>query len=480
MSEHPSTPPRSDDSLHINLDKLSHATAETYQRAWTQFADWCAENGRTASPASAETCLAYLRATIASKTAWSAARTAVTVIRRFHVQHGRPDPTLAHSFKVGFRQLQARMQSVGIASRKAGNGGTSGGPRRTARDLAPAEVRAAADRDACSLMEAACRVALAEAGPHTARTYTAACRRFEVWCKERNRRPYPARAETIAAYLLHCANGLSEATIRTDHSAIRRVHTDTGFRDVAVAAEVEAAMKAALPLARAARDDANDAQAVLPLQWPQVDTLVETCSDTVKGLRNRALILVGYVAAAGRETLANMTVGDAVEFTTLQVDGVKHVLDLARDSDAAAAEALLDWLTCVGGPDSADPSAPLFRPMAGRGSCADRALRPADVSPIIAKLAAAAGIEGRITGRSLRDGRLIDAVRDGATLAEVKRLGRLTDDQSALRIFGLERELRQGDDMTPVPDVRPATGPSGQSPVRILWAADASGIDTAA
>ena len=96
----------------------------------------------------------------------------------------------------------------------------------------------------------------------------------------------------------------------------------------------------------------------------------------------------------------------------------------------------------------------------------------------MARLAAAAGIDGRITVRSLREGRLLDAARAGATLAEIKSLGGLLDDQSGLRILARERELRTGETdvagpdepLAPVP-ARPHTARVHGTTIRVVWGA---------
>jgi hypothetical protein len=94
----------------------------------------------------------------------------------------------------------------------------------------------------------------------------------------------------------------------------------------------------------------------------------------------------------------------------------------------------------------------------------------------VARLAAAAGIDGRITGRSLREGRLLDAARAGATLAEIKTIGGLIDDQSGLRILARERDLRSGendvagtDDRRAPPPSRPDTSHVHGTTIRVVW-----------
>jgi integrase len=492
MTDTPRVPRQSDDSVHVNRDKLAPATDKRYANCCSDFRQWCETQGLCPLPAPGDTVVKYLEHAIAAGTPWSATKMIRSAIRRMHRDNEAPDPTQTSDFKKGYKAFEARMQSVGIAPKPEQGKRTKKSEKRTARDMAPDAVGALADRTGCTLIEAACAVAFENAPDARRNTYTNSCIRFGRWCQEKQLRPYPAKVGTVASYARALAqSGRAESTIRTDLTGIRSVHERTGFPELTMSPDLRAASRAAQKLARQnkasrAKDEqpnanscaTNDVSSADPrgLGWAQVEAMVAACPRTPCGLRNRALILAGYVTAANPEALAGMTVEDVSELTALGVRDRTIALDLDRTADAAAAEALLDWLTSACGPNNTDEAAPLFPSLARGRDNHDRALKPRDVNEVVGRVAAAAGIDGRITGRSLREGRLLDAARAGATLAEIKKLGGLVDDQSALRILARERDLRSGenevadaDDRLAPPPSRPDASHVHATAIRVVW-----------
>lgn len=492
MTYTPKVPRQSDDSVHVHRDKLTPATATRYAKYSSAFRQWCETQGRCPLPANGDTVVNYLHHAIAEGAPWSATKDIRWAIRRMHRDNGVPDPTQTPYFKKRYKDFETRMRSSGIAPKPEEGKRTKKSEKRTARDMAPDAVGALADRTGCTLMEAACEIAFENAPDARRNTYTNSCIRFGRWCQEKQLRPYPAKVGTVASYARALAqSGRAESTIRTDLTGIRSVHDRTGFPELTMSPDLRAASRAAQELARQnkasrAKDEqpnadscaTNDVSSADPrgLGWAQVQALVAACPKTPVGLRNRALILTGYLTAANRAALAGMTVGDVSDLTTVRVRDRTIALDLERVVDIAVADALLDWLTCPDGPEGGNEAAPLF-PSLPPGQCRrDRALKPRDVNEVVGRLAAAAGIEGRITGRSLREGRLLDAARAGATLAEIKTIGGLVDDQSGLRILAREHALRtsendvaDADDRLTPPPSRLDTSHVNGTAIRVVW-----------
>jgi integrase len=156
-----------------------------------------------------------------------------------------------------------------------------------------------------TIVERAKHYSEAAKAPNTRRAYAADWRHFEQWCKAHGANPLPASAGTVAAYLAAHGGTLKVSTLGRRLAAIRAVHTYSGrpidlatpaFRDVWAGIRREhgthPARKRALVTA-----DLRKAVAALP--------------DSVIGLRDRALLLIGFASAMRRSELASLVGGDA-------------------------------------------------------------------------------------------------------------------------------------------------------------------------
>jgi integrase len=164
-----------------------------------------------------------------------------------------------------------------------------------------------------------------------------------------------------------------------------------------------------------------------PLAVTQLRRISQGLPDTLTGLRDRALLLVGFPVAARRRETASLRVGDIVHEVLDDEDGVRErLLVHIRWSKTGAREAPAPygthpltcpvrawhaWTTAAGIAD--DPDGPAFRPI-DRWENLDRGsgLSPAAVGEIITRIAENAGVE-RITGHSVRAGLATAARRAG-------------------------------------------------------------------
>src|ERR1700758_3247739 len=146
---------------------------------------------------------------------------------------------------------------------------------------------------------------------NTALAYRSRWRSFEAWCRDAGRVALPATAQTVAAYLTHLAvdRGLKATTADAHLTAIRAVHRGAGAappdglaaRKVVVAAQRREA-------ARAGRYGPRKAVPVLAAALPAI---VAACdAGTPAGLRDRAVILLGFALLARRAELAALSISD--------------------------------------------------------------------------------------------------------------------------------------------------------------------------
>ena len=177
----------------------------------------------------------------------------------------------------------------------------------TPSDLAAAGYRAAAD------------------APETLRAYRADLACFRAWCAGEGRAAaVPAPPETVGAYLAAVAPRYRLATLRRRLAALARAHRAAGHRlDTGHPAVRET-------LRGIARRHGAPQRRAAALATAEVRRLVAACRGDLAGLRDRALLLLGFAGALRRSELA------AVEHEHLRVtaDGLELLLPRAKGDQA--------------------------------------------------------------------------------------------------------------------------------------------------
>jgi Phage integrase, N-terminal SAM-like domain len=153
---------------------------------------------------------------------------------------------------------------------------------------------------------------IAEAVPeNTALAYRSRWRSFEAWCTRVGRVALPATAQTVAAYLTHLATerGLKATTVDAHLTAIRAVHRGAG----AAAPDALTARKVVVAAQRreAARDGRYGPRKAVPVMAADLPAIAAACDDqTAAGLRDRAIVLLGFALLARRSELAALNLSD--------------------------------------------------------------------------------------------------------------------------------------------------------------------------
>ena len=151
---------------------------------------------------------------------------------------------------------------------------------------------------------------------NTALAYRSRWRSFEAWCRDAGRVALPATAQTVAAYLTHLAvdQGLKATTADAHLTAIRAVHRGAGVAppDGLAARKVVVAARRR----EAARDGRYGPRKAVPVMAADLPAIVAACDlDTAAGLRDRAVILLGFALLARRAELAALNVSDVEHVT---------------------------------------------------------------------------------------------------------------------------------------------------------------------
>jgi integrase len=291
---------------------------------------------------------------------------------------------------------------------------------------------------------------------NTALAYGSRWRSFETWCEGTGRVALPATAQTVAAYLtcLAVERGLKATTVDAHLTAIRTVHRASGetppdalaARKIVVAAQKR----------EARRDGRYGPRKALPLMAADLPLVVAGLDlGTPAGLRDRAVVLLGFTLLARRSELAALNISDIEHVaeegleviirsskTDQSARGVIRRIHYASREEVCPVRAVLAWLYYLAERDIT--AGPLFTRIDRWGHVDGRAggryrsaesrdgrLRPQGIGDIVAAPCEAAGLGDRdirrYSGHSVRRGGATSMLRAGAEPLNVSRHGRWAD-----------------------------------------------------
>ncbi|MFL9828558.1 tyrosine-type recombinase/integrase [Rhodoplanes sp. SY1] len=257
---------------------------------------------------------------------------------------------------------------------------------------------------------------------NTLRSYRADFRLFDKWCSKQGLCPLPASPETVAAFLAADAASASASTLRRRLASIRKVHRLFHLHNPAEDEDVLIAMR------RALRTKPRRPAQALGLTAVLRDCLIAACPENLAGLRDRAVIAVGYDTLCRRSELVALRIED---LSPLPDGGMLALIRRAKNDpfgdgregfvSAAAAGMLRKWL------EAAEiTEGDLFRRIVA-GVVGPSSLHPHSIGRILKQRARAAGLseaeQARISGHSMRVGAAQDMMTAGLGILPIMRSG---------------------------------------------------------
>lgn len=299
-------------------------------------------------------------------------------------------------------------------------------PPTVPAELVPAKVR---QLDFRRLLAQSAELEEYSKAPATRDAYNSDLADFARWCPWQGLPHLPAEPATVYAYLSFLvegdnAAGWAMATLRRRLSAIGFAHEDAGYPNPCRHVRVTELMKA---LGRRFGRPADKRHALSTDQLRQMIAPLDL--DMLSGLRDRALLLVGFATAIRRANLASLTVeqltrrseGYVVRLLRTKVDqeavGRAVGIPAFPDSPWCPVAALDAWLT-----RSETTEGPVWRRVTRYQTVGTDALHPSSVALIVKRAARAAGIpSSKLAGHSLRAGHVTEASENGAPSWQVMR-----------------------------------------------------------
>lgn len=256
----------------------------------------------------------------------------------------------------------------------------------------------------------------------TRRAYRSDWRAFSAWCEAEGLEALPASPETVALYLTARAGSCKPSTLSRALAAISEAHRAAG----AASPRSSGPVKAVLQGIRRAKGTAPAQKA--PLSTGELRAMLAGLPEGLLGLRDRALLLVGFAGAFRRSELVALAVEDVAQVedgleitlrrskTDQEGQGRKVGVPFGSSPASCPVRALRAWVEAAG-----IASGPVFRSVDRHGHLGET-LSPAAVALVVKRSASAAGLEAStVAGHSLRAGLATAAAKAGRSERAIMR-----------------------------------------------------------
>lgn len=255
--------------------------------------------------------------------------------------------------------------------------------------------------------------------PNTLRAYRADMQEFIEHCQGSGCNALPASPSTVARFLEQSAmNSIKTATIRRKVSSISAIHRLSYLEDPTKHPEVK------ITLRKISRQLGTRFDQAFPVTRSILDKLLTVCGQDLRGLRNRALLLLAYDSMCRRSELVSLR---TEEMEWLSDEGLSILLRKSKTDQHGSGKwvhlstestiAVMAWL------DAANiKKGPVLRGVLPNGEITP-SLCDSRISRIYKRLAKDAGLSERIvqdiSGHSMRVGGAQDLLTQGASLPQI-------------------------------------------------------------
>lgn len=262
--------------------------------------------------------------------------------------------------------------------------------------------------------------------PNTIKSYYADVIHFVDWCEQRNSIPFPLTDSLLTEFVTYHGHSHKYATLRRKLAALRKVNALIGYDPPRETQDF------LLALRRIRRSQEIDKKQVRGINRDLLLRMIAAQPDTIRGLRNKALLSLGSDFLARRSELTALSPSD-IEF---QRDGTLRATIRRSKSDPygrgrlvygsdRSAKLLRKWLYIL--PHN---HTTLFCPTC-HGQIVDRPMSGRSISEIIKraviKTRGERPRESEVSGHSLRVGAAQDLLTMGYDVSAIMRAGGWSD-----------------------------------------------------
>ena len=273
----------------------------------------------------------------------------------------------------------------------------------------------------------------------TIRAYRSNFEKFIDYCDLVNANALPAHSETIADFIDTLAEDkYHSASIRQSIATIASIHTLNDYNNPTTNSEVKLALK------RMHRKIGRFSQQAYGITKELLDEMLNVTDNSLRGLRDRALLMVAYDTMCRRSELVRLKVRDIntqiidrrnnIESTVIFIEQSKtdqeasgRWLKIGKET----AEALKVWLEQSGIKEGS-----VFRGI-NRANIPQEGLTPGQICRVYKRIARKAGFGEafikHVSGHSMRVGAAQDLLLSGASLPMIMAKGRWSKSDTVMR-----------------------------------------------
>jgi len=252
---------------------------------------------------------------------------------------------------------------------------------------------------------------------NTRKAYKSDWKHFIAWCAMNGVISLPAPQEAIALYLTMYADLLKIATLARRLASISEAHRIAGFDSPTSASQVQLVWKG---IRRTKGIQQNSKH---PLLTSDLQTVFANCKDDLIGIRDRALLLLGFsgafrrseLVAINRNDLSFVKEGIVIRLKRSKTDqegiGTEKAIPFGSNPALCPVSGLRAWLEA-----SEEVSDPLFVSIRKGNMISMRRLSPKAVALILKSRLEKVGYHSEeFSGHSLRSGFCTQAAMNGAS-----------------------------------------------------------------
>jgi integrase len=264
---------------------------------------------------------------------------------------------------------------------------------------------------------------------NTTRAYRSDFIQYQAWCSHNNIDSIPATADAMAQYVDFLATIRKSATIRRRINSLGTVLKLSKHYDPTNQPEVILAIK------RMHRKIGRAQQQAAPLTKPLLKQLLRNCDDSLRGLRNKVLLRLGYETMRRRSELCAFKFEDicqapngkpAIRLNFSKTDqlGTGKILPISQE----LFDLLEKWRSLVSDEDY------ILRSISRHGHIGNK-LHPASISTILKALQRDLKMdsdEQPLSGHSFRVGAALDLLEQGEPLEKIMLRGGWQKESTAM------------------------------------------------
>lgn len=271
---------------------------------------------------------------------------------------------------------------------------------------------------------------------------------FEEYCIKKRINPFSATPEEVADFMIELASvpspksgrTLSMGTVILYRSGINRKYTEAGKISPANHPKVNAVLKGL------ARIKGTAPRQVKALREHHIKKMLDQCDDTLIGLRNAAIIAIGFAGALRRSEICGLTIED-VEFikpagvgdpskmfihirkSKTDQRGKGQKIAIPEGKYLKPIQRLRSWLEASG-----ITQGHLFQTMKRGGHLRGLPMHNSDIPRLVKHYAGLIGLDSKeVSGHSLRAGFVTSAAVHHARLDKIMEITRHSNPQMVMR-----------------------------------------------